>query len=162
MKHLKDTEGAVDSPASYPPLYLPVDTVRGIEYAIIPRGMPEVYFEHMIETLHFHAKHHPEFLSRTVKASGQGEIIGTCGHKLGEDDGENGGGLEAITLGNDCDAQGPYRTTVTEVVCRKCFDSMKKQNILLTQAEADLWINNGEIPERMAIQDTLNKNTNEK
>ena len=65
MNQTDDDKAAVggSSPlASSPPMYLPVDTIRGIEYAIIPIGMSEVYFDHMMRTLEFHAKHHPDFV----------------------------------------------------------------------------------------------------
>lgn len=54
----------VESPPAGSPIYLPVDTERGIEYAVIPTGMSEKYYDFLIESLKFHAENHPTFIAK--------------------------------------------------------------------------------------------------
>jgi len=53
-----------------PYLYLPVTTARGIEYAAIPTGMSEEYFDFMVMSLDFHAKNHPTFVIKETTDMG--------------------------------------------------------------------------------------------
>ncbi len=56
---------AVDRAAICSPiLYLPVMTPRGVEYAAIPTGMSQEYFDFLINALDFHAKNHPTFITK--------------------------------------------------------------------------------------------------
>lgn len=43
-------------------LYLPVETSRGIEYAVIPRNMSYETFDFMVKCLDFYAAHCPGFI----------------------------------------------------------------------------------------------------
>lgn len=47
---------------SGPPIYLPVETAQGVVYAVIPTGMSEEYFDFLLMSLDFHAKHLPGFI----------------------------------------------------------------------------------------------------
>lgn len=79
----------------------------------------------------------------------KGSIQASCGHVLGDDEGENGFGFNTITLGDDCDFDGVYRCAFYGSACQKCYDRMKEKNMLVTHEEAERWIKTGELPERM-------------
>ena len=79
----------------------------------------------------------------------QGAIYASCGHKLADDEGSDGFGFSTITLGDDCDFDGVHRCSFHGSACRKCYDEMKARNMLATQEEAELWVREGILPERM-------------
>ena len=79
----------------------------------------------------------------------EGGIWASCGHKLTDDDGPDGMGFDTITLGDDCDFDGVYRCAFYGCACRKCRDDMQARNMLATREEADAWIKDGILPERM-------------
>ena len=78
-----------------------------------------------------------------------GGILASCGHKLADDDGPDGMGFGTITLGDDCDFDGVHRCAFYGSACRKCRDDMQARNMLATREEADAWISDGILPERM-------------
>lgn len=79
----------------------------------------------------------------------EGGIWASCGHKLTDADGPDGMGFDTITLGDDCDFDGIHRCAFYGCACRKCRDDMEARNMLATREEADRWITNGILPERM-------------
>ena len=79
----------------------------------------------------------------------RGSITASCGHELAEDEGEHGCGFDTITLGDDCDFDGVHRCAFYGSACRKCYDEMEARNMLATREEADAWIMDGILPERM-------------
>ena len=81
----------------------------------------------------------------------EGAIYASCGHKLGDDEGEYGCGFDTIMLGEDYDSDGVYRYASYGSACRKCYDEMMSKNMLATREEADLWMATGELPDRMKI-----------
>lgn len=89
------------------------------------------------------------------KARLEGAIYASCGHKLTDDEGGDGFGFPTITLGDDCDFDGVHRCSFHGSVCQKCYDEMKARNMLVTTEEAELWIRDGMLPERMC-EDSMN------
>ena len=79
----------------------------------------------------------------------EGAIYASCGHKLTGDEGGDGFGFPTITLGDDCDFDGVHRCSFHGSACQKCYDEMKARNMLATTEEADAWIKDGILPERM-------------
>jgi len=79
----------------------------------------------------------------------EGTIYASCGHKLTGDEGGDGFGFPTITLGDDCDFDGVHRCSFHGSACQKCYDEMKARNMLVTTEEADAWIKDGILPERM-------------
>ena len=79
----------------------------------------------------------------------EGGIWASCGCKLTDDDGPDGMGFDTITLGDDCDFYGVHRCAYFGSACRKCRGDMQARNMLATRDEADAWIKNGILPERM-------------
>jgi hypothetical protein len=79
----------------------------------------------------------------------EGAIYASCGHKLAGDEGGDGFGFPTITLGDDCDFNGVYRCSFSGCACQKCYDEMKARNMLATAEEAERWIHDGILPERM-------------
>lgn len=82
----------------------------------------------------------------------RGSITASCGHDLAEDEGEHGCGFDTITLGDDCDFDGVHRCAFYGSACRKCYDEMESRNMLATREEADRWIKDGILPERMKCE----------
>jgi len=78
-----------------------------------------------------------------------GSIHASCGHQLEENEGDDGHGFSTITLGDDCDFDGVHRCAFYGCACKKCYEDMKAANVLATPEEATLWIEKGELPERM-------------
>ena len=76
----------------------------------------------------------------------EGDIWASCGCKLVDSDGM---GFDTITLGDDCDFDGVHRCAFYGSACRKCRDEMQVRNMLATREEADRWIRDGVLPERM-------------
>ena len=81
----------------------------------------------------------------------KGSIHASCGHELTDSDGPDGHGFPTITLGDDCDFDGVHRCSFSGSACRKCYDEMKAKNILATADEADRWIRDGVVPDRMKL-----------
>ena len=90
-----------------------------------------------------------ETLALATGSQLQGAIYASCGHKLTDDEGGDGFGFSTITLGDDCDFDGVHRCSFHGSACQKCYDEMKARNILATQEEAERWIRDGILPERM-------------
>ena len=90
----------------------------------------------------------------------RGSITASCGHELADDEGEHGCGFDTITLGDDCDFDGVYRCAFYGSACRKCYDEMAARNMLATREEADRWIKDGELPERMKCEKPNTKGSN--
>lgn len=78
-----------------------------------------------------------------------GRIIASCGHELTDEDGDNGLGLDVITLHTNHDSDGLYRYALHSSVCRKCYDEMATKNMISTSDEAEQWIKEGTLPKRM-------------
>lgn len=79
----------------------------------------------------------------------KGSIHASCGHELADDEGPDGFGFDTITLGDDCDHDGVHRCAFYGSVCRKCYDDMAARGVLATKEEADRWIRDGIMPDRM-------------
>ena len=79
----------------------------------------------------------------------KGAIYASCGHKLTDDEGGDGFGFPTITLGDDCDFDGVHRCSSHGSACKKCYDEMKARNMLATAEEAERWIHDGILPDRM-------------
>lgn len=92
---------------------------------------------------------HSPVLATESRPQLRGAIYASCGHKLAEDEGGDGFGFPTITLGDDCDFDGVYRCSFHGSVCQKCYDGMKERNVLATQEEAERWISDGILPDRM-------------
>jgi len=60
----EDAAGAVAPAATCSPIFIPVDTIRGIEYAQIPTGMSEQEWDFMLLALKFYGEHHPTFVAK--------------------------------------------------------------------------------------------------
>lgn len=83
----------------------------------------------------------------------EGGIYASCGHRLADDEGDDGFGFRTITLGDDCDADtGVYRCSFHGSACTKCFAAMSTAGYLATQEEANHWVVTGELPTRMKTQ----------
>lgn len=86
----------------------------------------------------------------------RGSIRASCGHELTDDEGGDGFGFPTITLGDDCDFDGVHRCSFHGSACQKCYDEMKARNMLATAEEAERWIHDGILPERMR-EDSANR-----
>ena len=86
----------------------------------------------------------------------EGAIYASCGHKLADNDGGDGFGFPTITLGDDRDFDGVHRCSFSGSACHKCFEDMKARKMLATEEEAERWIHDGILPERMR-EDSPNK-----
>jgi len=98
----------------------------------------------------------PQALSVAPCSQLRGAIYASCGHKLTDDEGGDGFGFSTITLGDDCDFNGVYRCSFHGSACQKCYDEMKARNMLATAEEAERWIHDGILPERMR-EDSANQ-----
>lgn len=76
-------------------------------------------------------------------------IYASCGHALSDDEGGDGFGFPTIELGDDCDADGVHRCAFYGSACKECYDMLLAQNRLATHEEAERWIREGIMPERM-------------
>ena len=78
----------------------------------------------------------------SCKAGIEMTIVGTCGHELNEQDGEDGMGFDVMYQGEDCDAlTGFYRTVSYASVCGKCLKQYQDLGITFkTEAESNAWL----------------------
>jgi len=64
-------------------------------------------------------------------------IVGSCGHTFTE---EEDMGIDVTFTGSCYGYDGEQNTVVSGLVCTKCYETMKKENVLLSGEEEQLWM----------------------